>query len=84
MKPCEKAILTVKTKSLGSGRQCDDLKVGELGNHAAMWAVPILVNTISGKLLVDVKNLSELYSEIVRMQGNGSQQLGHHSFTKHQ
>jgi len=29
-----------------------------------MWAIPIIVNTISSKFLVDVKNLSELYDEV--------------------
>jgi len=74
----EKVILTVETKRLGCGRECYDLKVGEFGYNTAMWAISVLVYTISCKFLLDVKNLSELYDEVVHMRDDSNRWFGCH------
>lgn len=65
VEPLEKIIFTVESKRLGCGRECDNFKVGKLGDDAAMWAISILIYTISCEFLVDFENLSELYDEVV-------------------
>lgn len=78
MKASEKVIFTIETKRLGRGRECHDLKVGELGYNATMWAISVLVYTISCEFLVDFKNLSELYDEVVHKRNDSNQWFGHH------
>ena len=67
VKTREKVIISVKPKCLGHRRQGDDLHIGDLGDDATMWAIPILVYTISCEFLVYVKNFYELYDEVVHM-----------------
>lgn len=62
---------------LGSGRECDDLKVRKFWYDATMWTISIPDYKISGKYLVNLENFTELYDEVVLMRDDGNQWFGH-------
>jgi len=59
METHDKIIFVVESRSLGCVRERNDLEVGELEYNVTMWAISILINSISCKFLVDFENSTD-------------------------
>lgn len=78
LKSFEQIVLAVNPKCLGCGREGDDLEVGKLGDNATMWAIPVLIHTISCVFFDYVKDFTELYDEVVHIRDDSNQWFYHH------
>ena len=65
VEPLEQQVLAVDAESLGHGRQGDDFQVGELRDDTSTRYIAEFVNTIPGKMFVDVENFYKIRDKVV-------------------
>jgi len=75
MKTFKQGFSLSNPKASGCCRKGDDLQIGKLRDCAAMGAVSVLGNMISGKFLEFVEYFTEFYEEVVHMRDDNNQEL---------